>query len=86
MMTHAPVQSPDVERNLRLYAGLLAVAALVIAAAALVGYLLNQPLLMQVHADWQGMSPVTAAGLVAGGVVRCLARRGAYRVSLWSPV
>ena len=46
-------------------AALLAAAGMAIGAAALVGYVRHEPMLVQVRSGWQGMSPVTSIGLIA---------------------
>ena len=48
-------------------AALLAAAGMAIGAAALVGYVRHEPMLVQVRSGWQGMSPVTSLGLIAAG-------------------
>ncbi len=55
----------DLRGRLRWVAALLALASITTGTAALVGYLRHEPMLVQVRPGLQGMSPVTALGLLA---------------------
>ena len=52
---------------LRWVARALAAVALAVSLAAVVGYVVDHPALTRVRADWQGMSPITSAGLISLG-------------------